>query len=570
MATFPAYSYGELGIFPRDPANYNPGQQAPIEFNNPRHGILAVTLTETRDVTHTVIDFLEREYAGWDYYAYFHDYYNRVWLVPTNIDFGPVTALTSKQVFIWNAHLNEVTLDDIVMPDDPSIYLTGLQYPFTMPALGGTYFNVWAEANGQPSINTSFQFQFTPTEAVNLPIQGIRARLWPFPMDWGEGYTVNLAYRTEIQTSDSGKEKRIAVRQNPRKDVEFKSVVQKGDYREFLRQMNYWQGRSTIVPDFARFGKLSLPATEGQAFIVVEHVEPWMQVGGLLVMIFEEQRMIRTISDIDQNTIAFSGDIAGEWLPGTKVFKGLSGHLATEISGTQHTNRALTVTVNFSVDPGYEEFPVPPPAAITWRGREVWMKKPNWGQEVSETFQSYRQTLDYGKGRLDFFLPVEFNDRIHRATYVGRDMDEGQDIEDFYARLMGQQVEFYMPTYTEDIEIYLDTAATTSNLRIKGPEFARDYLTDTIYKDLIIFLEGGLSIMKSVQQIYEIDDTIGNDSIIQTTEPFPTGLKVIDVRQICWMPLWRMGSDTLTLSYLSDEVCQFQITMKTTEYEDDE
>jgi hypothetical protein len=135
---------------------------------------------------------------------------------------------------------------------------------------------------------------------------------------------------------------------------------------------------------------------------------------------------------------------------------------------------------------------------------------------------------------------------------------------------MGQQTEFYMPTYTDDIELGYDLIATTAVMRILGPEFAGDYKDDIVYKDLIIFLEGGSYLIKTVQQIYAVDDPTGNDSIIQTTTPFSADISLDSIRQICWMPQWRMGSDTLSLSYVTDEVCQFQITMKTVPYEETE
>ena len=93
---------------------------------------------------------------------------------------------------------------------------------------------------------------------------------------------------------------------------------------------------------------------------------------------------------------------------------------------------------------------------------------------------------------------------------------------------------------------------------------------DTIYKDLIIFLEGGSYLMRRVQSIYEVDDTYGNDSIVQVTTAFPSTITPDMIRQICWMPLWRLASDSMTFSFVTDTVCQFAMTMKTLEYEDAE
>lgn len=66
---------------------------------------------------------LGRALAGDTWRSYFEDYYNRVWMIPTTVDFGPITATTGKQVYLWNAHLYDITLEQITPPSDTSLSL---------------------------------------------------------------------------------------------------------------------------------------------------------------------------------------------------------------------------------------------------------------------------------------------------------------------------------------------------------------------------------------------------------------------------------------------------------------
>lgn len=517
---------------------------------------------------------LGRALAGDTWRSYFEDYYNRVWMIPTTVDFGPITATTGKQVYLWNAHLYDITLEQITAPSDTSLSIVGLNVPSEINALGGTYYYVYADINGQPSINDAFTFTFDPVEVVSLPILGIRARLWPWVPNWGEGFEVTYEFRTEIITSDNGKEQRIATRQSPRKSMSFQSHVNENQFRIWSRQMTIWAGRSTIVPEFSKYVRLKYTAYNGQGFINVLEIPDWVAPEVVLVLIDGDRTLLRTIDEIDTdtNTITFTSNIEGEWMADTKAMKGVAGRLSNETSATQYTNRLAVVDLDFNADPGVEAYPDPGAAPLTFNGREVLLKRPNWKDRLNPSYQSYLQQVDYGTGRIDNFLPITFNDKIHKANYVGKTIEETEEIERFLFRMLGQQGEFYMPTFTEDMVLKPDQTipATTSNIRIEGPEFSRDMALDTIYKDLIIFLEGGGYLMRRVQSIYEVDDTYGNDSIVQVTTAFPSTITPDMIRQICWMPLWRLASDSMTFSFVTDTVCQFAMTMKTLEYEDAE
>lgn len=516
------------------------------------------------------VNFLPRNYIGARMRSYFEDYYERVWFVPTSLDFGPITATTSKQVYVWNAHLRPTTLNQITMPDDMTITLSGLTTPTTFHALGGAFFDVWVDANGQPSIDDEFTFQFLPVETVKLRTVGIRSRLWEFPPNWDNGFDVTLEYRSEIITSDSGKEQRRALRQTPRKSFSFNSLVHEDRFRRFIRHMSVWQQRSTIVPEFSRTARLADPAYNGFSSVSVETVPDWLKQGSLICLMDRQRALLRTVEGVSGNVVSFSSSIEGDWIAGSRLFSASSGRLATSIQATQHTNRTATVALTFNADPGVEDWTDPAEPAVMHLGREVFLKRPNWGSSVSPEFAAVIEQVDYGVGRIDNFLPILFNDRLHKAEYLGVDVDDVREYSDFFRRQNGQVGEFFMPTFTEDLVIKVPSPASTANLRIEGSGTSDDYVNGTVYRDLIVFLDDGSYLLRHVQSIYQVDDADGNDSIIQVTEPWPIELSQYNIRQICWMPLWRLASDSMTIQYVTDEAAQFALNMKTLEYNDAE
>lgn len=519
------------------------------------------------------INQLERSISGgWITYSYFEDYYERVWFIPSAVDFGPITAETTFPVFMWNAHLHRVDLDNVTISGDSSLSFGNLPSDLHLNPLGGTYFNVIAGVNGEPIIDAVASFSFDPVELVDLPIQGIRARLWPFRVNWKDGFETALEYKTEIITARAGYEQRIATRQTPRKNFKFSSIANESKFREFIRFANYWQGRSTIVAEATKFGRLQSTALNGQGYLDLVAVPDWMAPGVLVVLMnkLTGEAILRTIDVITGNRVALKSIVTGEWLAGMKVFKGVAGRLAPSIEAVQNTNRTLTIAVDFDADPGLEVYPPNGVAAVTHRGREVLLKRFNWASSPTPTFGVMREEVDYGTGPVDYILPYDFNTRYSKANYTGRDTAEVEEIERFFRRVMGQQGEFFMPTFTEDIRIMSASPATTNSLRIAGPELARDMKNELIYRNLIIFFHDGTYLLLAVQSIFEVTDIVGNDTIIQVGQTFTFDIEPDAIRQICWLPLWRLSSDTLTLSHRTDEAAEFALTMQTLPYEDAE
>lgn len=516
------------------------------------------------------INFLPRTYVGDVMFSYFDDYYNRVWMVPGTIDFGPITATTYKQVYLWNAHQRPTTLNDIVPPSDTSVTLAGISEGTTFKALGGGFFEAWVNINGDPSVDATFNFDFLPTERTTLRLLAVRSRLWPFPPNWSDPFEVTFDYQTEVITSDSGKEQRRALRQTPRKSFAFSALAHDGDFRQFVRQMSVWQARSTIVPEFSSLVRLSAEAPDGASLLEVDGAANWLVPGKLVVLRHQRNWLLRTVLGVSGNLVSLTTPIDGDWPAATRLYSALSGRLSTQIQTRQHTNMTSVIDVRFSADPGVEPETIVPPATVLYRGREVMTKKPNWANAPTPEFVSKLETLDYGVGRLDYFIRVLFNDRYQKAEYLSFSRADADEMEAFFRRQMGQAGEFFMPTYTEDLRIKIASPATTSNLRIEGTGTAEDYASDSVYRDLIIFFADGTFLMRHVQSVYQVEDDIGADTIIQVDTPWPITVDPANIRQICWLPLCRLASDQLTFQWLTDETTQIAMTIKTLEYRDAE
>lgn len=504
-------------------------------------------------------------------FTYSDDFYDRVWFIPGRVEFGAIGGDTSVQVYLWNAQFHDVTFVGIDTDnDDESVqfYFTDLEIN-GIKKLGTEVITVTALAFGDVSIDADFDFTFSPSFSYELSVTGVRARVWGFMPNWKDGFEMSLEYRSDIITSRSGKEQRIANRQTPRKEMSFQSVVHEEGFREFIRYMSAWQNLPTMMPEFTRSAHIEAADASDNEITIIEDAD-WMIVGQTVGLIKGGIRgseyVIRRITEVDGNTATLNGTLDQDWVAGSRVYPMVSGRISTSITTNQRTNRTAVVAVKFSADPASEiERPVGEPV-VTHLDREVFLRRPNWADSMSPEFQAILEKVDYGIGRVTNFQPVRFNDRLHKANYLGLNRESSDDLIRFFMRQSGQVGEFFMPTFTEDLMISAMSAATTSTLRLDGDETAQDYKDGTVYRDLIVFMADGTYFTRHVVDISVAFIGGSPGSIIQVDEPWPVDITPTNVKQICWMPLWRFNTDLLTVSWVTDQAAEIAMSMKTLEY----
>lgn len=508
---------------------------------------------------------LTQEHIGYIEHSYFTMYYNRIWMLPGLVDFGPVTTDAYRDVYIWNAHLRQTTITEILHPADRSIGISGITLPLRMHPLQSVVYRVEVSPDGEPSIDGTFTFIADPTETTRVRVTGMRSRIWPFPPNWNEPYEINYEMRSEILTSRSGKEQRISLRQSPRKSYRFSALVHDERFRAFLRHMNAWQQRSTVMPEYSRLTRLSQPVADGSISIIVDEVPDWLAPGRLVSMFNKSGAIVRSVEAIIGNTVTLASAISGDWPAKSRLYAAEVGRLSPNISASQHTNITSTVQVDFKVTPGTEYMPAPVEPMRMYRDREVFLKRPNWGTPLSPEFQAVIEEVDFGVGRVDYFLPVQFNTRISKAEFIGVSRTDIQEYVDFFRRQFGQTGEFYMPTFTHDVNIKVAAQEGSSTIRIAGTDFFDDYGQSSIYRDIAIFMKTGEILTYRARDIFIVDDADGRDTAILTDGVFPSEISNATTRQICWMPLWRLMSDGLTVQHVTTTAANISMAMKTLE-----
>lgn len=399
---------------------------------------------------------------------------------------------------------------------------------------------------------------------TNLPPEPLRARILDLPANWKSELKITRTYKTEIITSRGKQEQRRALRQTPRKTVEYTSLFSGADQRRFEAFLINHQGYPFFIPDLVtKVFTTSTLAANGIG-VDLERIPGWIQLGTVVILSLpavngvEGRMSARVIDRITGNRVEFLAQDADglAWPEGTRVSPALYVKFNDNIPTRRLTAAVLEVGFTFEVVPGSEPPAWHPVAAsFYYDNHEVFPLRPNWSKNLDNGFTTPIESVDYGVGLVNDYNPVQFNGRTLKHTYLARNESEIEQVLAFFERMKGRQGLFWIPTWTEDLE--LDRRSVAGNtIYFKGSELADYLLQDSVHRNLAITSGDGTISLARIQAISRVDDK--TSGVILTA---PISQAVLDNSvKWSWLLLCRLSSDSLTISYLSDSVAQFELT----------
>lgn len=388
-------------------------------------------------------------------------------------------------------------------------------------------------------------------------------KLWTFLPNWRESYTVEREFRTDMTASRAGGEQRRALRSTPRKAVAYTTTVRAETMTALHQFLGGWQHQTIRLPDL--FASVTTSGLAGGATVLaVGSVPAWLTAGARVALRWKGALELREVQSVAGTTVTFTGSSTTTWPEGTMLLRTMKGTLAEELNATRPTNGVAELKVDFSVEPTSEPLNAGT-AGLTFNGRELVIKKPNWADAPSVTFSHPSETVDYGRGRISRITPVAFPTQIKQMTFIGRSAEEILAIEQLFDRMKGQRGEFYMPTWDHDLPPKVPALVGESVLRVAGRSLFEAFAGSTVYRAIAVFYRDGTYQVRRVQAIEAVTDDGGQDSGVRVTTPFTRAIDPLDVLMVCWLPVWRFATDILTTERLTSEVGRFKISVKTLE-----
>lgn len=381
--------------------------------------------------------------------------------------------------------------------------------------------------------------------------------------NWASGVRETFEFLTTVFTTQSGREQRSAERKHARRSVTFQALLHNDDldaFRGYLHQRRHYLGNIPepvlpvvgVVQTFAPIGATSVQLTN------TAQGEP---SGKRISVTAFGRRVFASVATHASGLLTLSEPLEAAVWPGDEVRCCIPGRMPSNVSLNYQTDSIATVDITFNQEPGTPNRNNGTALFPLFLGREVFNEQPNWAAAPSvEIISDYEQT-DFRRGIIKTFSPIDFISKTTQFTFLGRSSSKMNRLIDFFNRHLGRCEEFWCPSWTTDLSLIEGLVAGSNEISVKGIKTAECYNRSTVETALAFKLRDGSWLYQSVSGIAAED---GN-STITLTENITIDVALEDVIGLYWLNVCRFATDAMTVQWITDEIAQTVLQIRTLE-----
>lgn len=375
------------------------------------------------------------------------------------------------------------------------------------------------------------------------------ASLWPYLPDWRSGFNVRRSFLTDIKGSRSNTEQRRATRDAPRISVDYRTVLADDELRGAEQFLRSWQNKPTIIPDFARWARLTGSSSGGASTLTIAAPPAWAAEGQNLVLCGDEVEQV-LVSGVAGSTVSLADPLINAWATGAVVRPTFFGLFEGRINSSRWTKGAAEIAVTLDCYPGGEPPRDVGTAWATLNDREIFTLEPDYSGAPSLGYIWPVEQVDFDRGRTAQFRPVERAETLRECDFNGLSLATAGETEQFFDRMKGRRGAFYLPSGAKDFTLAAIAASGTSTFLASGTSIASlfgsiDYAT--VEEAISICLIDGTHLYRRVTDI----GASGGNSLVTVDSAWPSDLTTANVARISWMPLVRFASDEMTTNWVT-------------------
>lgn len=476
-------------------------------------------------------------------------------LSQTLIDAGVVQGRAEFGVTLTNSGGVPVTVDEVEIPEHlDGLLISGDQPPFVLAAGGQKSFTLVATRTGRRVFSGTWTFR-TSTSDASVTLSGERRATWPFAPNWSGGWTLKLAFKTDIFPARSGRERRIAVRKQPRRTVTWNSLVANDDARRAETLLQGLSGHLAVADPTRR---AALAEISGASSIVLTETQDWAVTDGFIQVGPE----VVQVASVDGPTCALTRDLLATYPAGTKVRPVFLGQVENQRI-SNHTDRHKSFRLTLNEEPGLSDPEGEGVSDETFAGEEVYPVRANWRQVPQGEIRWLRDILDHQSGVRGMINHRAYPDQMLRVLHTLQGADIFKLVR-FFSRMKGRQKAFYCATGLSDVALRAGAEAPAANqIRVVGTDVYSWLKDDVRIRAIEARLPGGSVERVAISGMTIVSDASGDDTVLTLSSNWAVAPS--SWTKLSWLHLCRFAGDELTLNFKTDTLAEAQVTIQMVE-----
>ncbi|MEC7118662.1 MAG: hypothetical protein VXW65_02010 [Pseudomonadota bacterium] len=383
--------------------------------------------------------------------------------------------------------------------------------------------------------------------------------LWTIPADWSTPIIERLEFKTDVMLAYNGAEQRIALRQTPRRWLEFAYLIDGAHARRAFEAKLWSHGaQAWQLPIWTDATAATAAISNGATVIALDAQYRDFVAGGHAALIDGERHLVVEIVSVAADQIVVN-PIAGDWPIETTVVPVRSAYLEPQQQVTRFTGDAVYNVARFMLD-DVSEYPAAAPEVL-YRSEPVLTMPSNWMDDITVDYQRKMSVVDFQIGGMyrddETGQPVLV--QSHHWVLASR-----AQISAFRGWLYAQRGRFkgiWLPSFLPDFDLVAPVTDSSLQINVGNHGYTDLYQIDKNRRDLRIELSGGIILYRRITA-----STVIDPQTEQITLDTALGVAVApaDIERISLMSYCRLDTDAIELAWSWGDYVDVRANWRTT------
>lgn len=469
------------------------------------------------------------------------DFYDHIIINPTVIDVGNIVSEQFYTLSVFNGYFENKDLQNLSVTNSDGFSITG-------PAVGATWgplqtrtYQLTITTDGPPTIDSSILFDWTGT-ADDTVVKLVGARIVMLPYQASAPWIENLEWKTNLLTSNNGKEQRIRVRRSPRQSFKAEYPIPNAAIQQAFNIAYGWINRRWAVGVWSETQYISSIAN-GSTSITCNTSSYDFRANGLICL--WESYLKNDIIEVDSVSAdslvlkrVLSKEYSNAILIPVRLGMVAGGNLARNTNGyTSYLDVEYEITDNAVISS------VTPEQYLNY---DIYYDETLMGDEdgLTDTFKIRLDQVDYETGVVDYFAPWSNTKRARNVQFFNEGPQECWNFKRWLFRRMGRLRPYWLPTFENNLNVKV-TGYVISSISC----YPNDYQTlGKARTHIAILLNNGTWLPRIVT------GSAMNGEYLNVALDLPIDVESSEIRMISYLGLHRLDTDRVEIEWIGNYV----------------
>lgn len=503
--------------------------------------------------------------AGIEHPMFGADFYDRFHISTLSLDLGNLVGDQERTVSVWNAYRRARILEAVTLADGEGIEVGGQPLPpLQFAPQQERVYTISISTDGPPVIQASITWDFDEGHGLTVTVAGSRVTAWAWPPDWAAGILERLEWRTDVLQAYRAEEQRRALREWPRRSLEFTTMAVGTSRRILEAALWNWGARVWALPFWPDGLDLAAPLAAGATTIPADTATRDYQPGGLAILMGEDPRVseVVEVEEAQPAQLVLARPTTRAWPAGTRLYPARPATLDDQVALPRFDGETATARVRFAmVDPQVWDTAAGDP---THRGLPVLELRPNWTSEPDLQLERKLTELDGGTGLVYREDQADMPLTRQRLAYTAVTREEIDAWRKRLHAMRGKQGSVWLPTWSRDLVVAAQVADNALAIDVEWAGYTVFHKRDPNRRDLRLQLRDGTVLYRRVTASTELD---ANTERLAIDTSLGVTVAADDFVLVSFMALSRNEADAVELAWWNGQTVDTRLAMRSFRHE---